>query len=64
MSEELNTSTPEDVKQEGEKFEVNAEEFAKLQELEKNKSIALKKEREESQTMKQRLAELENLQAK
>lgn len=59
MSEELNTSTPEDVKQEGEKFEVNAEEFAKLQELEKNKSIALKKEREEAQTMKQRLAELE-----
>lgn len=57
MSEEI-TSTPEDVKEE-EKFEVNAEEFAKLQELEKNKSIALKKEREESQSMKQRLAELE-----
>jgi DNA repair exonuclease SbcCD ATPase subunit len=60
MSEEI-TSTTEEVKDgsQAEKFEVSKEEYEKLQEIEKNKSIALKREREEAQTLKQRLAEFE-----
>lgn len=41
------------------KFEVSKEQFEKLQEIERNKTIALKQEREEAQTLKSKLAEYE-----
>lgn len=41
------------------KFEVSEEQYKKLQELEKNKSIALQQEREERKKVMERLAELE-----
>ena len=63
--EKLKTSdTQEEVKQDWEttwndKFEVSKEEYLKLQELNNNKTIAIKKEREEAQALKQRLSEFE-----
>jgi hypothetical protein len=53
---EENKSTEEVVKTE--EFKVTKEDFEKLQELERNKTIALSKEREESQKSKLELEEL------
>lgn len=55
--EDKQTSNPEDVKTGGQEFKVSKEDFEKLQELEKNKSIALKQEREEAEKLKLELEE-------
>lgn len=54
---EVTTETPETDQED--KFEVTPEQYAKLQELERNKSIALKKEREQYQEAQKKLAEYE-----
>jgi len=68
MSEEVKTSNPEDVKKQEEETKAETksddskltkEEFERLQELEKNKSIALKQEREEKKALQEKLAEFE-----
>lgn len=45
--------------QEPEKFEVSKEEFDKLKEIERNKTIALQQEREKQKTIAEKLAEYE-----
>lgn len=60
MSEEIKTpSNPEDVKPEEKKSDESKSEYERLQELERNKSIALKQEREEKKALQDKLAEYE-----
>lgn len=62
MNEEIIT-TPEVVKTEvdtwAEEFKITKEQYEKLKEIENNKTIALKQEREEKQSMQSKLAEYE-----
>ena len=62
-TQDVNTeeTSNEEVKEEEtqESFEVSKEEYAKLQDLERNKAIALKQEREERKAIAQKLAEYE-----
>ena len=57
--EEIVKTPEKGVKETWDKFEVSKEEFDKLQERNKNKSIALQQEREERKKAMERLAELE-----
>jgi len=66
MTDLSNTTSAEDVNTETtitdtgtEEFKVSKEEYEKIKELETNKSIALKQEREEKQALKDKLAEFE-----
>lgn len=56
-------SSQEDVKQEEVKEELSIEEYKKLKEIDHNKTIALQQEREEKQSLKERLAEFEKKEA-
>ena len=62
MEENIDSSA-EDVKTEETEFKVSKEEYEKLKEIENNKSIALKKEREAMDELKSKLTDFEKKEA-